>query len=165
MFTKWFSKNKQEKEAVLIAPLTGKAVPLESVPDPVFSQKIAGDGIAIEPTQGKLVSPVNGKVGHIFHTAHALVLQSEEGLELLIHIGLDTVKLNGQGFTPHVKAGDEVKAGDVLIEFDLQALEQAGYKTVTPVLITNLDKVEQKQFMVGNSVTAGSDKIMELVLK
>jgi PTS system glucose-specific IIA component len=155
----------QEKEIIVVAPLTGKAVDLEAVPDPVFSQKIAGDGIAIQPTQGKLVSPVNGKVGHIFHTAHAIVLQSEDGLELLIHIGLDTVKLNGQGFTPRVKAGDEVKTGDVLIECDLALLEQAGYKTITQVLITNIDKVEQKQFMVGNSVTAGSDKIMELVLK
>lgn len=164
MFTKWFSK-KNQNEVGVVAPLTGKVVDLEEVPDPVFSQRVAGDGIAIIPTQGKLVAPVNGKVGHIFHTSHAIVLLSEDGLELLIHIGLDTVKLNGQGFTPHVKAGDEVKAGDVLIEFDLAALEQAGFKTVTPVLITNGDKIADKQFLVGNSVTAGSDKIMELVLK
>ena len=95
----------------ILAPLTGRAVPLEQVPDPVFSQKIIGDGIAVIPTEGKIVSPVSGEVVSVADTLHAYGFRTEDGLELLIHVGLETVALKGECFTAHVKTGDHVKAG------------------------------------------------------
>ena len=97
-------------------PLKGQTVPLEQVPDEVFSKKVLGDGLAIRPVEGKIYSPVNGEISSIAETKHAYGFTSDDGLEILVHFGLETVSLQGQGFTPHVKEGDRVKTGDLVAE-------------------------------------------------
>ena len=125
---------------MISAPVNGKIVSLEKVNDAVFSQKILGDGTAILPEDGKVFSPVNGTVSSLFETKHAIGLTSDEGVEMLIHIGIDTVNLQGKYFEAHVKTGDRVKTGDLLISFDQEAVQKEGYETVTPVLVTNSDE-------------------------
>ena len=119
----------------ILSPVTGQAVKLDDVPDPVFSGKILGDGAAVIPSEGKIVSPVDGEVVSVAETLHAYGLRTAEGLELLIHVGLDTVKLKGSCFRVHVKEGEQVKAGDLLAEVDLEALKAEGLNPVTPVLV------------------------------
>lgn len=133
----------EEKSIILCAPLDGEAVPLSAVPDPTFAEELLGKGAAIIPANGRVVSPVNGKVLGIFKTCHALTLQSEDGAEILIHIGIDTVKLGGEHYTPHVVKGDMVRTGDLLIEFDLAAVQAAGYNVITPVLVCNTDEYKE----------------------
>lgn len=119
----------------IMAPLTGQAVALEQVPDPVFSQKIIGDGMAVIPEDGKIVSPVNGEIVSVADTKHAFGFRSENGLELLVHVGLETVGLKGECFKVHAKVGDKVKAGDLIAEVDLAALKEKNINPITPVLI------------------------------
>ena len=119
----------------ILSPVTGQAVKLDDVPDPVFSGKILGDGAAVIPSEGKIVSPVDGEVVSVAETLHAYGLRTAEGLELLIHVGLDTVKLKGSCFQVHVKEGEQVKTGDLLAEVDLEALKAEGLNPVTPVLV------------------------------
>ncbi|MBM7314685.1 PTS system trehalose-specific EIIBC component [Streptococcus suis] len=121
----------------LISPLTGQAKPLSEATDPVFSAGVMGQGVLIEPTEGELVSPVDGVVSVLFPTKHAVGLVSDQGAEILIHIGMDTVSLEGNGFTAHVEQGAKVKAGDKLISFDINTIKEAGLVTETPVIITN----------------------------
>ena len=135
-------ETKSEDACIIVAPIEGKAVSLEEVVDGVFSEGILGKGVAIEPSVGRAVSPVNGTVSTVFDTKHAIGLTSDDGAEVLIHIGLDTVKLNGEYFKTHVKAGEKVKAGDLLVEFDIDAIKKAGYPTITPIIITNTDNYE-----------------------
>lgn len=132
-----FGSAKPDNAVSILTPVAGEAVSLKEVPDPTFSEEMLGKGAAVIPTDGRVVSPVNGKVLGIFRTCHAVTLQSEDGAEILIHIGLDTVKLAGEHFTPHVKKGDAIKAGDLLIEMNLAAVKAAGYNTITPVVICN----------------------------
>ncbi|MFT8321451.1 MAG: PTS glucose transporter subunit IIA [Bacillus sp. (in: firmicutes)] len=127
----------QEAQEVLYAPLSGKVIPIEEVPDPVFANKMMGEGLAIIPTEGNIAAPIDGEVVQIFHTKHAIGLQSKKGLEILIHIGLETVNLKGEGFTIHVKEGDKVSKGDLLVTFDIDFLKQSGKDIVTPMIITN----------------------------
>ena len=131
------NNNEVSVESVISAPIEGKAVSLKQVDDATFSEEIMGKGAAIIPTVGRAVSPVNGVVSALFETKHAIGITSEDGVELLIHIGLDTVKLGGKHFTAHVSAGDKVKKGDLLVEFDIEAIKKEGYDTITPVLVTN----------------------------
>ncbi|WP_368395561.1 PTS system trehalose-specific EIIBC component [Streptococcus gallolyticus] len=119
------------------SPLAGRAKNLSEAPDPVFAQGVMGQGVVIEPTEGELVAPVDGVVSVLFPTKHAIGLVSDEGLELLMHIGMDTVNLDGDGFTAHVKQGDRVSVGDALISFDIEAIQAAGYPVATPVIVTN----------------------------
>lgn len=119
----------------LVSPATGKVVPLENVPDAVFSQKILGDGVAVMLTDGKIVSPVDGEIASVAETLHAYGITTEEGVEILVHIGLETVALRGECFKAFVKVGDKVKAGDLIAEVDLAALEERGINPITPVLL------------------------------
>lgn len=128
----------KRKQLELFSPLTGKRLPLEQVPDQVFSAKIMGDGFAIHPSDGEVVAPVDGEVVHLFPTKHAIGLKTKEGLEILIHIGIDTVELNGEGFEALVEAGQKVKKGTPLLNVDLQKIESSGKSTITPVVFTNL---------------------------
>lgn len=128
---------KEGKENIVYSPIKGKAVSLKEVNDITFSEEIMGKGVAIIPEEGKVVSPINGTVSAIFETKHAIGLTSEDGLEILIHIGLDTVKLGGKYFKSYVNNGDKVKVGDLLVEFDNEAIKNEGYDTITPVLVTN----------------------------
>ena len=134
---------KKEKNNKLYAPLKGEAVLLENIEDPMFAQKILGDGIAIEPSEGKVYSPADGTVSMIADTKHAIGINTQDGLELLIHIGMDTVALKGEGYTPKVEAGASVKKGDLLMDVDLDKITGAGLNTVTPVLICNTDDYEK----------------------
>ncbi len=124
----------------IAAPAEGKAVALSEVNDPTFAEEILGKGAAIIPEKGVIVSPVDGKIDSIFSTGHAVCLVSSDGVEILIHVGLDTVNLNGKHFHVKKQSGDSVKKGDVLIEFDIDEIKQLGYDVITPVIITNWDE-------------------------
>ena len=131
------NNNEITVESVVCAPIEGKAVSLKQVDDATFSEEIMGKGAAIIPAVGRAVAPVDGVVSALFETKHAIGITSDDGVEVLIHIGLDTVKLGGEHFTAYIKAGDKVKKGDLLVEFDIEAIKKAGYDTITPVLVTN----------------------------
>jgi sugar PTS system EIIA component len=166
MLKKLFSKKIETRVVEIHSPLDGEAIPLEEVPDPVFAQKMMGDGLAIIPKNGKVVSPVNGKVVQIFPTKHAVGLVSEEGLEILIHIGLETVELNGKGFEVAVSAGETVKVGDPLLNVDLDYLEQKHKEIVTPIVITNmLNKAGELEYIAKNNVVTRGDVIMKCSIK
>ena len=122
-----------KKELLIRAPLSGTAVPITDVPDPVFGEKVMGDGLAIRPSDGRICSPVDGTVTSVAASKHAYALQTAEGVDVLVHFGLDTVSLNGEGFTPAVQEGDQVKAGDMLCQVDLEVIRSAGLETITPV--------------------------------
>ncbi|GGP10117.1 beta-glucoside-specific PTS transporter subunit IIABC [Oceanobacillus neutriphilus] len=125
------------KETAVNSPLEGNIIPLQEVSDPTFAEGLLGKGIAVEPDKGEVIAPFNGSIESLFPTRHAIGLRSEQGLELLIHIGLDTVNLEGKYFEAHVEQGQAVKQGDVLITFDIEKIKSAGYPTVTPVIVTN----------------------------
>ena len=127
------------ESAEVVSPLAGQVKPLSQATDPVFSSGVMGQGIVIEPSQGELVSPVNGTVTVLFPTKHAVGIVSEEGVEMLMHIGMDTVSLDGKGFEAHVEQGDKVVVGQQLISFDMDVIKEAGLVTETPVIITNQD--------------------------
>ena len=124
---------------VVVSPMAGMAVPMTSVNDPVFASEAMGKGAAVEPTEGKVLSPVDGQVTMVAETGHAIGLLSSGGAEVLIHIGIDTVNLKGAPFTAHCKAGDTVKRGQLLMDVDLGAIEAANLPTTTMVIITNTD--------------------------
>lgn len=130
----------QALPSTVFSPINGIIRSIEEVDDITFSSGIMGEGIAIQPTEGRLVSPVNGTVTSLFNTEHAIGLTSDTGAEILVHIGLDTVKLDGQFFKSYVKQGDKVEVGELLIEFDLDAIKAEGYDTITPVIVTNSKK-------------------------
>lgn len=136
----------------IVSPMAGEVVALNEINDVTFAGEHMGKGIAIRPTSGRVVSPITGVVQTVYRTKHAIGLVSDDGVEMLIHIGQDTVKLKGQHFTTHVKDGDRVNAGDLIVEFDLQAIKDAGYETVTPIIVTNtsnyLDIVGTKEASV-----------------
>ncbi|WP_400161793.1 PTS glucose transporter subunit IIA [Brevibacillus sp. TJ4] len=160
----FFTRNKNQ-QVTLLAPLTGSVIPLTEVPDPVFSQKMMGDGIAILPTEGLLVAPTDGVVSHLFPTHHAIVINSIDGLDILLHIGIDTVNAKGNGFLPHVSTNSQVKAGDPLISFDLDTLQTFGCPLVTPIVIANSERVDHMQRSDHKTVNAGLHPLMTLRLK
>ncbi|MFB4166974.1 PTS glucose transporter subunit IIA [Virgibacillus sp. JSM 102003] len=135
MFKNLFKK--ESSNTKIYAPINGEIVSLEEVPDPVFSQKMMGDGIAIKPSEGQVYSPVEGEVVQIPETKHAIGLRTEDGIEILIHIGLETVSLEGKGFTINVSTGDKVSVGDSLMEFDLEYVRNNASSDISPIVITN----------------------------
>lgn len=130
-------KSKKDKGLEILAPLNGKIVPLEEVPDPVFSQKMMGEGIAIIPTDGQVHSPVAGKIVQVAPTKHAVGIEAEDGTEILIHFGLETVALKGEGFEMKVAEGQSVSAGDILFVADLDYVKENADNIITPIIITN----------------------------
>nr|WP_154896202.1 beta-glucoside-specific PTS transporter subunit IIABC [Paenibacillus xylanexedens] len=147
-------EEEKAQDQEVFSPMTGEVKPLSEVPDPAFSEEIMGKGFAIQPTEGRVVSPINGTVFSLSKSGHAIGLVSDNGAEMLIHIGIDTVKLKGQFFSPKVQAGAKVAVGDVLMEFDREEIEKAGYTTITPVIITNMHQYE-------SIVSAGRTAIKE----
>lgn len=127
----------KKKEMEIGSPAAGRCVSIKSVPDPTFSEEILGKGVAVEPSEGKFYAPADGTVSTLFPTLHAVGITTGNGAEILIHVGLDTVNLKGEHFTAHVEEGASVKKGDLLLEADLQAIQAAGYQTITPVLVCN----------------------------
>ncbi|WP_416198246.1 MAG: PTS system, glucose-specific IIA component [Sporanaerobacter sp.] len=155
---------KRDKNIEILSPATGKVVPIEEVPDETFSKKIAGDGLAIELTDGKIVAPFDGEITSVYNANHCLVVSSESGLELLIHIGIDTLKLKGEGFKRYVELNDKVKAGDLLLEADLSLLKSKNKSILTPVVITNRRNVESIEKMDGE-VEKDKDLLMKVKMK
>ena len=141
------------------APLKGQIIPLTEAPDKVFASEALGKGIAINPSEGKVVAPFNGTVAMLYDTKHAIGLVSDDGIEVLIHIGLDTVKLNGEHFTAHVAQGEKVTCGQTLVTFDMDAITKAGYPLVTPVIVSNTQK-----FSNVSSIKMGETELSEKVL-
>ncbi|MGG4480644.1 sucrose-specific PTS transporter subunit IIBC [Paenibacillus illinoisensis] len=151
----------------IASPMTGTAVALANVPDPAFSEKHMGEGIAIEPTEGKVFAPFDGVVAHVMNKSkHAVILEHETGLQMLVHVGINTVGLKGEGFTAHVQSGDAVTAGQLLIEFDMNAIQAAGLPLITPVLIPNGNEIiEEVQTAKIGSVQANGDNILVVKFK
>ena len=168
MFSKWRSK-KEEKHAApvmeIIAPVSGRSFPLSEVPDETFAGGHMGEGIAIEPSVGQLVAPFDGKVAHIVKTNHAVILEHSSGLQLLLHIGIDTVSLKGSGFISHIATGDTVKAGQTLIEFDMDVIRAAGLSTITPVIVTSSEDFTFEVESHLGPVTSGKDRVLTVGFK
>ena len=153
MLSKLFKKRKLQ----IYAPIHGEIVPLDQVPDPVFSQKMMGEGIAIMPTAGKVHAPIEGTVVLVADTKHAIGLKSDDGTEILIHIGLETVNLKGEGFTTLVKVGDKITVGQPLIEVDWAYIGEHATSIITPIIITNsternIEFSNDKKSSVGETV-------------
>jgi len=143
------------------APIAGKAVPVSEVPDPTFAEGLLGNGIAIIPAEGKVYAPCDATVDTMFSTGHAVSLVADCGAEILIHVGLETVGLDGKPFTVHVANGDKVKKGQLMIEVDLDAIKEAGLNTITPMLICNTDAYPTFNTFVGKDVS-NADVVIEL---
>ncbi|PRX23149.1 PTS system IIA component (Glc family) [Orenia metallireducens] len=159
MFKKLFKS--QPKIVEIFSPLNGDLIDLSEVPDPVFSQKMVGDGFAVIPNDGKLISPVKGKIKQVLPTKHAIGIETVDGLELLIHVGLETVELEGEGFEVLVKVGDSVEVGDQLLNFDIDFIEDNNKEIITPIVVTNYQEKIKKFCKVANSEI----NCKELVLK
>ena len=153
------NQEKQNVLATVLAPLTGKAVSLSEVPDPVFAEKVIGDGIAMIPEDGKIVSPVDGEISSIAETGHAYGFTADNGLEVLVHVGLETVSLKGECFKVYAKAGDKVKAGDLIAEVDLNLLKEKGLNSISPVLICS-DLEEKEILYTEGNVKAGESVVL-----
>lgn len=141
---------------LLHAHMNGKVVPLEQVPDEAFSGKVLGDGCAIEPTDGKLYAPCDGVIDTVFDTCHAVNMRSDQGAELLLHVGIDTVKLGGKYFTAHVQDGQQVKTGDLLLSFDADKIRQAGYQLTTPLIVCNSEDYGKTEPLAYGIIRAGA---------
>lgn len=150
---------------ILTSPASGTVVSLSEVPDPTFSKKMMGDGVAIKPSKGVIVSPVHGEVMQIFPTKHAVGLKTVNGVEILIHIGIETVNMQGEGFKSYAKEGDKVAKGDKLIEFDMDLVNEKADSTITPIIITNGEIVTNIDKQENIEVVAGETIIMTVMSK
>lgn len=150
---------KQEGEESLVAPITGELVELSQIPDPVFSTGMMGRGFGIVPQDGKVVALADGEILTIFPTKHAIAMQTTKGHEILIHFGLDTTLLKGEGFTTHIEVGQKVKAGDLLLTVDIDAIKDKVPSLSTPIVFTNLKEEEQIELHTGN-VQAGQEAVV-----
>lgn len=149
----------------LVAPITGIVKDLSEVPDQVFAERMAGDGVAIEPNDDLVVAPAEGTLTMIFKTNHAFAITTSEGIEILVHIGLDTVALQGDGFERIAKEGQEIKAGEPIIRINREEIIKKGYSLVTPLLITNTDNIKDLEVKLGAKVNAGQDEVLTYKLK
>ncbi|CAL4318168.1 PTS glucose transporter subunit IIA [Buchnera aphidicola] len=143
----------------IFAPISGDIIPIENVPDVVFSKKIVGDGIAINPTGNKIVAPIDGKIGKIFHTLHAFSIESPHGIQIFVHFGIDTVKLKGNGFKAFIKENQKIKKGELIIKIDLELLKKTAKSVITPVVISNIDEINIIKKKTGY-IVAGKNVIM-----
>ena len=158
-----FLKKKENAGIVIASPVKGTAVSLEQVNDPTFSEGMLGKGVAVIPTEGKIYAPADGEISLVFDTLHAVSMTTKDGVEILVHVGLDTVKLKGDGFTAHVTTGDTVKKGDLLLSVDLEVLKGAGYDTVTPMVICNTDDYAEVETKELTEVEPGNDLLQIIV--
>lgn len=142
---------------VIASPLTGKVLPLSETPDAVFASGAMGQGVAIEPSVGEVVAPADGTIRLLFPTNHAIGLATDDGAELLIHVGMDTVELDGKGFTAHVVQGSKVKKGQLLLSFDMEAIQEAGYSVVTPIIVTNSADYQAVEVLAEGQIDLGQN--------
>ena len=154
------SKVEEAPKNFLVAAATGNAIPLSEVPDQVFAQKLAGDGMAIMITGDTVVAPADGELSLVFKTKHAFAMTLENGLEILVHIGVDTVSLNGEGFEQLAEQGTKVKAGTPIIKIDREFILSKGLSLATPVLITNVDAAKSINAVESGSVVAGETAVV-----
>ena len=152
MLKKWKDIFSKKDEIIIQSPVQGEACEITQVNDATFRDKLLGEGIAIKPSTGRVVAPVNGMIAILFETKHACTIVSDQGTEILIHIGLDTVNLKGKYYKAYVKDGDKVKAGDLILEFDMDKIKEAGYDLITPVVICNSADYSKIQTFSGNQV-------------
>lgn len=157
-----FKKKEEKKDLVLVSPVNGELLDIANVPDEVFAQKMMGDGFAIKTNDGLVVSPVDAEVQLVFETKHAIGLKTESGLEMLIHFGVDTVKLKGEGFEVFVEAGDKVKAGDKLMQVNLDYIKENAKSDISPIIFTNLEEGKVVKVDSGK-VTVGEEGRIKLV--
>lgn len=148
-----------KKNFKIVAPVSGKVIDLQSINDKVFSEKLAGDGVAIEPTGDVIAAPADGMISLVFKTGHAFSMLLSNGIELLVHIGLDTVELEGEGFEVLVKEKRFVKCGEPIIKIDREGILAKGYTLTTPVIITNPDKIFELKCNFNANVELGKDTI------
>ena len=153
-----------KKESVLVSAADGRALPLSAVPDEAFASGLLGVGLAIEPASDRILSPAAGRIESVSETAHAYSILTDDGLDLLVHVGIDTVRLGGEGFSPAVKAGDRVKAGDLLVRVDLALLSDRGLPTVIPVLVTNPERLSSHALVTGD-VKGGESAVMRYQIR
>lgn len=158
-----FLKGKS-KEIMIGSPVKGKAVLISQVNDPTFGEEILGKGVAIMPEDGKVCAPAAGEINMVFDTLHAFSMTTKEGVELLVHIGLETVGLKGKGFTAHAKAGDKVEKGDLIIMADFDVIKAEGLDTIIPVVVCNTDEFKEIESLAGKDVSAGDD-VLKISLK
>jgi PTS system glucose-specific IIC component len=142
-------EHKSHSELILSNAIKGEVIRLEEVPDIVFSEKILGDGFAVNPKDNKVFAPVDGIIRVLFPTKHAVAIRTEDNIEILVHVGVDTVKLNGEGFTSHVQQGDKVKRGDLMISFDKELIEKNVKSLISPVIITSMDMISKLEVNFG----------------
>lgn len=153
-------KKKEGLNGIFLAPVSGECIPLEQVKDEAFASKLCGDGVALIPSENLFRSPVDGVVTGIAESRHAYTITSKDGLEVLVHIGIDTVELKGEGFAPKVSVGENIRRGDVLCEADISFIKSKGYDVTSPAVISNMDEVKKYKFHTGN-VKGGSDTVIE----
>jgi glucose-specific phosphotransferase system IIA component len=165
MLKRLFAKKEVVQEEIVMAPVSGTIRQLEEVPDPVFSQKMMGEGIAIEPSDGIVVAPFDGEIVQLFPTKHAIGLKGKSGLEILIHIGLETVTLDGEGFEAFIKQGDHVKLGEKLVEFEMDVIKEKASSMITPIIMTNGDAIEKFDMTKDTTVVAGESKLIDIHMK
>jgi PTS system D-glucosamine-specific IIA component/PTS system glucose-specific IIA component len=154
-----------KKDLKLVAPVAGKTIDLSQVPDEVFAQKMAGDGVGIDTTGNVIVAPADGELSLVFKTNHAFAMTLSNGVELLVHVGIDTVSLNGEGFERLVEPGVKVKAGTPILKIDRDFILGKGLSLITPVLITNVDAVKEINPQKGLTVTEGKDTVLTYKVK
>lgn len=156
-----FNFFKKQRTIEIISPMTGEIVAIEDVPDKVFSEKMVGDGLGIEPVEGIVTAPFDGEVVSLFPTNHAIGLRTKNGIELLIHVGLDTVDLKGEGFERIVEENQKVKKGDLLLKFDIDFIKSKEKSIISPIIITNMDMVKELDKSKGK-VEKGKDIMMKV---
>lgn len=163
LFSKLFGDKNDNATGIIniVAPLSGEIINIEDVPDVVFAEKIVGDGVAINPTGNVIVAPADGLIGKIFETNHAFSIDSDDGIELFVHFGIDTVELKGLGFKRLAQEGQKVKRGDAIIEFDLALIQEKAKSILTPVVISNMDQIKELTKFSGQ-VTAGETPILSI---
>ena len=152
------------KKAALLAPMTGRSILVTETPDPVFADKILGDGVAVQPTDGAVYSPCDGAVVQVANTLHSVAITSDDGLDVLVHCGINTVDLKGEGFTVLVKEGDKVTAGQKIMTMDLALVEARGLSAASPCIITNMDALKDYAFETG-AVTGGKSPVVTYKVK
>ena len=157
-------KKKEKTVVTIYSPMNGKVIELKDVPDEAFAQKMVGDGCAIEPDKGVICSPVDGQLMNIFPTNHALIFETVDGLEMIVHFGIDTVKLDGKGFQKLREAGT-IKIGDEIVTYDLDQISSGVPSTRSPIIINNMEKVEKIEVLSLSKIVKIGEPIMKVTLK
>lgn len=153
-----------KKSLTMVAPISGKTIDLSEVPDPVFAQKMAGDGVAINSTGNTVVAPCDGTISLIMDSGHAFAITTSNGIELLVHVGLETVTLNGEGFEVLQSVNTKVTAGTPILKLNRSLIESKGISLITPVLVANPDKLKELNPIINSEVSCGKDVVMECKL-